>query len=365
MTNPFRVAEAATRPVTNHPYAITRLPGGIPTSGPQARAMGQVLDDAAQLTPVQMRQGPGGNAPGAPARAGVDPTELALDLTQIGLDIVGIFEPTPFADGANTLMSWGRGDFWGGVMSAAGMIPYVGDLAKLGKMGKWAKTVANAVEMASSSPALARKLEPGLKAIKEAVDAIPQAALDNLPKEAREAMVSMKSKLDDFFTRGADDVGQAAARRDVTVLRRHADGNMQVLVDGKRYNLPPGKTVDDIPLTDAVGDKLQELTTDAASRWDPARNLSRAERDAIDEARALGEHWRANLLEKQAKGRWVEKQVKEAAEVSNLDVDFSRVGLDVTSGTGAQYDIMSGTVSNMDVHARREPDKLFRMITFE
>lgn len=367
MTNPLRVGDtAAARFVTPSPAQSIRLAGGLPVTGPEARALGRVLDDAAALTPAQARPA---NAPGAPAtnpaRSNVDPGALALDLTQIALDIVGIFEPTPFADGANTLISLGRGDFWGAGISALGMFPYVGDAAKLGKMGKWAQTVANAVELAASSPALARRLEPGLRAIKEAVDAIPQGALDSLPQAAREAIQSMKSKLDDFFARGADDAGQAAVRREATVLRRHTDGNMQVMVDGRRYNLPPGKTIDDIPVNDPVGDRLQEFANDAAARWNPRTALSPNEREAIDEARALGEHWRANLLEQQAKGRWVEKEVRKAAGAEEIGVEFSRTGLDARSADGLQYDIMSGTTSNMDTHARREPDQLFRMITFE
>ena len=175
----------------------------------------------------------------------------------------------------------------------------------------------------------------------------------------------MKTKLDDLFARGGDDAAQAAARRDVTVVRTHRHGNMQVEVDGNRWNVPPGKTADDIPLSDPIGDKLQEYTTEAAERWNPRRNLSAREREAIADARAEGEHWRANLLERQAKGRWVENQVREAAQRDGLEVTFSRTGLDVTDpSTGTQYDIMSGTPSNMDTHARREPDALFRMITF-
>lgn len=357
MGNPLNRAIAGT-PVsqTTKRTGPTSLPG-LPGGPLNQTGFGRVLDDAAGQV--------GGTPTSATAAASkVDIGSLALDLTQIGLDIVGIFEPTPFADGSNAVISIFRGNWGDAGLSALGIIPYVGDAAKLGKLGKWAKTVANAVELAASSPQIAKRLEPGLKAIKEAVDSIPQGALDKLPASAREAIASMKTKLDDFFRRGADDGAQAVAKRDVTVLRRHADGNMQVLVDGKRYNLPPGKTVDDIPVNDRVGDRLQELTNDAAARWDPRRNLTANERRAIAEARSAGEPWRANLLEKQAKGRWVESEVRQAASTEGLDVTFSRTGLDARTSDGLQYDIMSGTQSNMDTHARREPTELFRMITF-
>lgn len=161
-----------------------------------AGALSQAID--AQLTPVErgqlasstsLAQAPGGPSVGT----------LALDITQIGLDIVGIFEPTPFADGANTLISLGRGDWLGAGLSVLGVVPYVGDLAKLGKLGKWAKTIANGVELAAKNPAAAKILEPALRKVHDAIKAIPEGALKKLPDDAREAIQGMKKQLDEFF----------------------------------------------------------------------------------------------------------------------------------------------------------------------
>lgn len=139
---------------------------------------------------------------------GPDGATLALDLGQIALDIVGIFEPTPFADGTNTVISIFRGNWGDAGLSALGMFPYLGDAAKLGKMGKWAQTVANAVELAAGNPAMRRALEPALQRIHDAVNAIPQGAMDKLPASAREALQSMKTKLDELFAAS----GQAVTR---------------------------------------------------------------------------------------------------------------------------------------------------------
>lgn len=142
-----------------------------------------------------------------------DPVQLGLDLTQMGIDIVGIFEPTPFADGTNTLISAGRGigsmvsGNWGdagghglnAILSAVGVIPYIGDAAKLGKIGKWAQTVADAITAIASNPALRSALEPALRSVKDAIDGIPQGALDKLPQSARESIEGMKRQLDEFF----------------------------------------------------------------------------------------------------------------------------------------------------------------------
>jgi hypothetical protein len=120
--------------------------------------------------------------------------ELALDLVQIGLSVAGIFDPTPVSDGLD------------------GMIPYIGDAAKLGKLGKFAETVAKAVDLAKVDSAFAKTIEPALQKIRDALDLVP---LDKLPRSAREAIESMKSKVDELLAptaRGAADVLPGATR---------------------------------------------------------------------------------------------------------------------------------------------------------
>jgi RHS repeat-associated protein len=59
----------------------------------------------------------------------------ALDWVQGGLDVIGTFEPTPFADLTNAGISALRGDKIGVGASLAGIIPYIGDAGKLAKYG--------------------------------------------------------------------------------------------------------------------------------------------------------------------------------------------------------------------------------------
>ena len=62
----------------------------------------------------------------------------ALDGIQTGLDIVGLVPGVgEIADGANALISLGRGDVAGATLSAASMLPIVGDA--IGKGGKIAR----------------------------------------------------------------------------------------------------------------------------------------------------------------------------------------------------------------------------------
>lgn len=125
----------------------------------------------------------------------VDPTTLGLDVTQVALDIVGIFEPTPVADGTNAVISLVRGDWLGAGLSAAGMIPYVGDAAKLGKLGKWAETASNAVELALKNPDFAKTAGPHLKKIADAIDHAPKSVFNALPADAQQKLLEVRASL--------------------------------------------------------------------------------------------------------------------------------------------------------------------------
>ncbi len=132
-----------------------------------------------------------GGPPGA-----LDPDKLSLDLVQLTLDLVGVVEPTPFADGANALLSLARGDFTGAALSGAGMLPYLGDAAKAGRLPRYAQTVADSILLARRSPAFAAKLRPALTRVKGLIDTIP---LSRLPEWALEPVRQIKRSLDEFL----------------------------------------------------------------------------------------------------------------------------------------------------------------------
>jgi RHS repeat-associated protein len=58
-----------------------------------------------------------------------------LGWIQGGLDAVGVFDPTGIADGINALTYVVQGQWGNAGLSAAGIIPYIGDLGKVGKYG--------------------------------------------------------------------------------------------------------------------------------------------------------------------------------------------------------------------------------------
>lgn len=104
-------------------------------------------------------------------------TDLAFDIVQFALDIAGIFEPTPFCDGANALISLARGDIVGAALSGVSMIPYIGDLAKAGKLPKYVTSFAKAIKIAGNDAQFAAYLRPALARLKQVLDKIPMEAL--------------------------------------------------------------------------------------------------------------------------------------------------------------------------------------------
>jgi hypothetical protein len=157
-------------------------------------AIGRVLDELYRtgMTPEQL-----GTA--RLNEASLASSETLQDLGQMALDIVGIFDPTPTADLVNAGWSAWRGDGWGAFLSVVSAVPYIGDAAKLGKLGKWAETTAKAIDMAANNPAMKAMLEPSLKKISDLIGSLPAAALDSLPASAKAELLAMKGKIDDLL----------------------------------------------------------------------------------------------------------------------------------------------------------------------
>ncbi|MFD1711271.1 hypothetical protein FVQ98_18615 [Ottowia sp. GY511] len=172
--------------------------------------MNAVVNNVARQAPTPSSAAHGADNAGAAAK--VDGADLALDITQMGLDIAGIFDPTPISDGASGLISLFRGDFVGAGISALSMVPYVGDAAKLGKLGRYAETLAKAVDAAKSSPEVAKAIGPAMEKLRDAVGAVP---LDKLPDSLRNAIEPLKTKLDDFARVGVNQVSSTVGRNHI------------------------------------------------------------------------------------------------------------------------------------------------------
>ncbi len=159
---------------------------------------------------------------------------------------------------------------------------------------------------------------------------------------------------------GSRALAAAEARAGVTTIIRHQGGNRQVSLNGERWHLPTNKSLKDIPLRDPVGDELVAAARAHRERWGPGK-MRPKEFEAVRDARAKGEHWKANLLESEARGRYVHAQLKQQFQ----HLEWNHRGVDaVDLKTGIQYEILTRTESNMAVHGRRMAQELFRMIGF-
>ena len=103
---------------------------------------------------------------------------------------------TPFADLAGTGLALSRGEYGGAAISALGMFPYLGDLAKLGKLPKFLKVIENVVNMAKTDAKFAKVVEPLIRGLKNALDKLPT---HKLPTWAKEAVEKLSTKIDEFF----------------------------------------------------------------------------------------------------------------------------------------------------------------------
>lgn len=80
------------------------------------------------------------------------------DLATLILDLIGIFDPTPIADGASGLLSVFRGEWTQAGLSVAAMIPYLGDTGKVLKFTKMLKEFRHLGDMAGDAAKVERVL---------------------------------------------------------------------------------------------------------------------------------------------------------------------------------------------------------------
>jgi len=148
---------------------------------------------------------------------------LLLDVGQMLLDVAGIFEPTPFCDTTNAVISATRSDWSGAAISVAGTIPYIGDAAKAGRFPKYLKSVERAIAEARQSRPLANLLRPVLTKLYCALDLLPAA---DLPAAMTKTIKELRRRLVDFL----GPAGRAArARSLLKALRGQVDDAGKVL----------------------------------------------------------------------------------------------------------------------------------------
>ena len=99
------------------------------------------------------------------------------DILTAALDIVGILDPTGVADAAAATLEAQQGNWGGAFLSGLGVFPYIGDLGKIGKVGKHVKTIDKAIEIAKAEKRAA-KLSEVSRAEKDFTKAGKEAVID-------------------------------------------------------------------------------------------------------------------------------------------------------------------------------------------
>lgn len=169
--------------------APTRVPGPVGSRPAHGIDTGTL---ARTDSPAPMPSGTGATHPDADPHLR-EMRELGLDLLQMALDLAGIFDPTPTSDGASALLSLARGNWFDAVISGVSMVPYVGDLAKAGKLPRYLKSLERAVELAEKSAVAARTLLPGFEKLKKVLDLIPAGANKSIDEMKRVIDRALKS----------------------------------------------------------------------------------------------------------------------------------------------------------------------------
>jgi len=135
-----------------------------------------------------------------------------------------------------------------------------------------------------------------------------------------------------------------------------------VEVEGQLWHVPAGMRDADIPLEDPVGDSLLSTAEQIAGRYSLAQ-ASQQVQETIRRVTTKGIYWLARLLRRQDRGRFVDREIRDAVP----DLDWHHHGPDATDpNTDIQYEVLSGTHSNLSVHARRAGmnDRMWRFIPF-
>ena len=118
----------------------------------------------------------------------------SVQKAQLAADVAGFIDPTPTSDLIGMTLSLVQGDFVGAGLSARGAgLPYLGDVAKLGKVAKVAPRAAEALEtLAKHRDALARASRETLQQAGLTLEQVAAARAKALA-EAQDDMLAAKA----------------------------------------------------------------------------------------------------------------------------------------------------------------------------
>jgi hypothetical protein len=83
---------------------------------------------------------------------------MAVKGLQIALGIAGVFDPTGFFDASNFVINMVCGNYFYAMLDAISLIPYLGDLAKVGYLTRFAKISEAEIQVIKNSPDITSKV---------------------------------------------------------------------------------------------------------------------------------------------------------------------------------------------------------------
>jgi hypothetical protein len=118
---------------------------------------------------------------------------LDLNLFQMFFDLTSIVDPTPISPAAGLAFSIVRRDWVGSLLSGASLVPFVGEIARFGKLARIIKTLEESIDLASKSEKAAELLKPAMQKLAQ--------ILDMLPTNAGPEIGRLRQMVDDFLSR--------------------------------------------------------------------------------------------------------------------------------------------------------------------
>jgi len=221
-----------------------------------------------------------------------------LDDTQLVLDGVGLIPGVgEIADGANALISLGRGDYAGATLSAAAMIPFAGWGATAAKAAKKAAEAADAVNDAKKAADAVNDAQKA-KAVAEGTAKAGEEIVDQSVKHADEAAEAGK-KFDGDGAKVKEESVETGDIEKIPPLRQAYVDEVKALEDISRKMKAEGATSEQIArqlheMRRDLGVKYKNLTPPEKLKEIYARNLERYGDKlgtSIDWLRAKGKTW--------------------------------------------------------------------------
>jgi RHS repeat-associated protein len=109
------------------------------------------------------------------------------DILEAALDIAGTFDPTGLVDGAAAVFHAGKGDWGNALISTAGLLPFVGDLAKVGKVGRHVKTINKAIGAVHGNSKLSKKAQHGYEIFSKKTGEVLEYGISGQKRSAKQA----------------------------------------------------------------------------------------------------------------------------------------------------------------------------------